>query len=179
MGFGDRLKGKMREKGYGVADLAAKVPVEPNSVSRWRAGHVPGPVYLERVAALLDCTTGFLKDGEIDFPPGTMAGHQDTPEASPSVQGSVTSDPSPSDTDRPPLPQLPEPAIPLDPEEWDATTIVYLALRDNIRSREASKEDPLLIRALRFWGNRLTVAHYQDKARAETARRPNGGHATG
>lgn len=182
MGFADRLKEAMKRKGVGVAEFAGQVPVEPNSVSRWRAGYVPGPVHLARVAALLDVSTGYLKEGAgeqpIEFPAGMTLGSQ-TP-VSPSGEGQDQSLPyhppvSTQATDRPDgIPPLVEPLIPDSAAEWTATIVVYkaaLSYLDDL-TRSGSPANP---KDIYFFFNRLAVASQQDSARAKCVpSKPNG-----
>jgi transcriptional regulator with XRE-family HTH domain len=157
VGFAERLKEAMKRKGVGVGEFAAQVPVEPNSVSRWRAGYVPGPVHLARVAQLLDVSTGFLKEGQGSddpeaWPAGMELGHReksDPSQASGLSPYSSGDSFSPPDTpaDRPtidPFQGLDEPVLSRNKaSEWTNFDILYRVFRSEIQ--RLAKEHPDLM----------------------------------
>jgi transcriptional regulator with XRE-family HTH domain len=187
--FAERLKEAMKRKGLGVAEFAGMVPVEPNSASRWRAGYVPGPVHLKRVADLLDVSTGFLKgDATSDpesWPAGHVVGHKAGPESSGAPSTTTYSNPDTVNPDdpaprRPPQPQLPEPVFASTDGPWPALRIVYEAFSNDVKALEAAGADAMNLALVKFWGNRLVAAAQQDEATAKAApSKPNGLHSAG
>jgi transcriptional regulator with XRE-family HTH domain len=189
VGFGDRLKELMAEKGIGVAELAKEIPVDPNSVTRWRRGHLPGELYLQKVARVLDTTTGFLTgDATSDpesWPAGHVVGHKAGPESSGAPSTTTYSNPDTVNPDdpaprRPPQPQLPEPVFASTDGPWPALRIVYEAFSNDVKALEAAGADAMNLALVKFWGNRLVAAAQQDEATAKAApSKPNGLHSAG
>lgn len=62
-GFGNRLRDLMERERVSPGQLAREQGVVPGTVSRWRAGKVPGDLRLEGLARRLRTTVNYLKTG--------------------------------------------------------------------------------------------------------------------